>query len=62
MKQPIKTPELKSCLCGTKPTIEEDWDFRDTYKVICHNCNKSLSKYCSSHHRAICLWNNRIEE
>lgn len=26
MKQPIKTPELKSCLCGSKPTIEEDWD------------------------------------
>lgn len=37
----------------------EDYDI--IYQVVCEN-RHTLSKYCRTRHRAICLWNNRVSQ
>ena len=65
MKQPIFTPELKKCSCGEIPKIMT-WSYRSCsssiiYIVQCPN-GHFYSKYCETQHRAICLWNNRVND
>ena len=58
MKQKVHTPAIANCArCKIPGRLQEDWDFRDTWKIICFNCNHS-TKYCRTGHRAICRWNN----
>ena len=58
-QKPI-TPKIKNCTCGASAR-PIDWDFRDRWRVICDN-NHTLTEECGTVHRAICLWNNRIEK
>jgi hypothetical protein len=58
VKQKVHTPAIACCArCNTPGRLEEDWGFRDTWKIICFNCNRS-TKYCGTRHRAVCRWNN----
>ena len=58
MKQKVTTPEIANCAkCNIPARLMEDWDFRDTWQVICLNYTHS-TKFCNTGHRAICRWNN----
>ena len=60
MKQNVITPALLSCAkCGAQPKLEEDWDFRDMWQVVCltPGCGRR-TKECGTRHRATCRWNN----
>ena len=62
MVQKIITPEIKKCYCGANAKIQT-WDIYGEYifQVICQN-RHTLSKYCTTRHRAICRWNNRVSQ
>jgi hypothetical protein len=58
MKQRIITPAISNCAkCGAEARLEEDWDFRDTWRGVCTN-GHSVGRYCGTRHRATCRWNN----
>jgi len=60
MKQKVITPPISTCFCGSKAKVV-DWNWNERYLVMCDN-NHTLSKECGSHHKAICLWNNRVAQ
>jgi len=57
--QPIFTPEITNCSCGSKAHIIDE-DFNMKYKVICPKCIHKQPSYLSVH-RAICKWNNEMK-
>ena len=63
MKQIPKPPSIINCYCGDKAEVFECDDlsigYYNTWQVMCDR-NHTMSKYCGSMHRAICLWNNRV--
>ena len=61
MAQKIITPEIKKCYCGANAKIQTWEDYDIIYQVVCEN-RHTLSKYCRTRHRAICLWNNRVSQ
>jgi len=64
MKQKIITPPIKNCFCGKSAKIQT-WEFGSyydlCYQVVCED-GHAMSKYCGTPHRAICKWNNRVEQ
>jgi hypothetical protein len=58
-RQKRVTPNIINCWCGCSAKIQTIDIGQETMgKVVCTQ-GHSLTKYCF-HHRAICLWNNRV--
>lgn len=66
MKQPIFTPPLKNCKCGSTNLRERDMasDFHhNEFQIVCMDCGEFAPKRgAKSIHRAICKWNNHQKE
>jgi hypothetical protein len=61
MSQKVITPAIADCAkCKVSAKPEEDWDFHNTWRIVCLNYKHS-TKYCGTVHRATCRWNNAQE-
>ena len=63
MSQKLITPEISECpRCGSSNTKCISENFNEQYHVECYSCNQTLTRECGSRHRAICKWNNRVNQ
>ena len=66
MKQTIKTPTLRNCVCcGYKAEVIRAYGpnhYDINYTVQCSNCDRQWPRNTSTTHRAICRWNTRQEK
>jgi len=61
MAQTFTTPPIVPCVkCGAQAKCI-DWDYRNSWRVMCDN-NHTSTKECATPHRAICRWNNKQAE
>lgn len=58
--QKVITPTIKRCWCGEDAHIKGGWKW-DHWQVMCNN-KHTLTRECSTVHRAICRWNNRTND
>ena len=62
MKQKVITPQIKKCFCGSETKFETDEYGQElVLRVCCIENNHHFTKYCGTRHKAVCKWNNRVE-